>query len=302
MSRLLAILIAMGLFMGRNVSIARGTEFDADSCFKDLRRAVGETTSVAGVEYLSGLYAVGRIDEALDAWRALVDATPSVLSRIDHLYWFCLTLLETERSGEAVALLEDARASGLLDSHRSYLHSMTKELLCAAYLELEEFEQAVALAAEIARHGVVPEARILALYDVARAREGLGDTDGAREAWELLTSTAEDTPEAVRARERLGRIQATPRVPIPPGSDMPGNAVCLHLGSSRNHTAATSWAAMARALGIATFIRDDTTPAGRVFTVHTPRLTSFQDGLRARALLTASGHNDVVIVPCEGLE
>jgi len=277
--------------------------FDVDARIEELRAvSTGGDSSApyARREYLAGLYALGRTEEALRGWREWVAEDPRTLARVDRLYWFCLALMETEHTGEAAALLEDARTTGLLDSERAYWHGMAKELLCAAYLELAECEQARELASEVVRHGAVPEARALATYDLARAYEALGDSIAAREAWELIATTAEGTPEAAYAGQRLrGPAVDSPRQASSLASPAAGAPLyCLQLGSCRDRAIARAWAAVAKDAGLEVFIREDPCPLGTLFTVLAVGFRTREEAILARQRLASVGHRGVVVTGC----
>jgi hypothetical protein len=275
--------------------------FDPDACISELRDAFSDSARLdtAQLEYMVALYSLGRAGEAMDAWKSRANTTWDPDTRVDRLYWLCLTLMENERVGEAASLLEDARSAGLLDRDRSYWHGMAKELLCAAHMELGEFSQAAELAAEVARYDAVSEARILALFDLARAREALRDSAGALEAWHLLASTAAGTPQAVYAGQRLGPTGDSPlggviADPVAPDAER----VCLHLGSWRSRPGAERWQAAARGAAVDAWVRVDVTPEGPMFTVVAGAFAGTAEAAAAQGRLAASGFTAVVQTPC----
>ncbi len=245
------------------------------------------------LDYLVGLYSTGRAEKAVSTWRAWVEASPRVLSRIDRLYWYCLALMDAEHVGDAAALLEEARSAGVLDAGSSSWHEMSKALLTAAYAELGEYENCARLAAEVARYGSVPEARLLASFALARAYEALGDSASARRVWEVIVATWPDSPEAVYAAHRLER-SSRPRPPSQgAGREALGDRYCLHVGSTR-HAAEAS--ALAARIGPGATIREDAVPGGSVYTVLVGGFESLEAARAARARL--QGVDGVVVIPC----
>lgn len=281
----------------------RPSPFDVDVCLDDLQSASasaqGPRGASARTEYLAALYSLGRAEEAVRGWREWVAADPTVLTAVDRLFWFCLALMDTERTGEAAALLEQARVAGLLDRERSYWTGVAKELLCAAYVELAEFDHARDLALEIIRHGIVQEARILALYDLARAHEALGEGEEAKAVWELLAATGGDSPEATLAAERLRHLPSSRgAVPATAACAHRRGRRCFHLGSWFSRSAAVTQAATAAAAGVEAVIREDVSPRGTLFTLVAGAFSTDEEAAAARLRLFARGITGIIEIDC----
>jgi tetratricopeptide (TPR) repeat protein len=250
------------------------TATDAERSLEAYSRIIREAASdsmvgLARLERLKGLYALGRVEQALAEWGEWRTTDPDVLENGARLYWYSLALMETENIGQAASLIEETLARNGVGGEKSARSSMLKELLIACHLELDEPERAAELAMEMVRHTTSDDLMPLLLYDLARAHEAGGSYDKAQETWKLLRDSYPSTPEATYAE---AEVDSPEQVVIPLAEEYPAEEdnetrYRLFVRSFRNRAQAAELSERVEELGIPVQIDELEAPSGSLFSV-----------------------------------